>query len=166
MLYRLGWKGLVIDANAQMRPLYRFFRARDTFVHTGVGRHTGINTYYKFSDGAYNTFSDKEAQIYKDASYPTFIGTEQVSIRTLADILETQQIKHIDVLSIDVEGLDIDVLMSHDWNTPPKIILIEDNNFDAENPTACGAYKFLHTRGYKLTANTGRTLFFVRQNPK
>lgn len=132
-LYRCGWHGLAIDPNPAMQLLFKLFRSRDTFVCAGVGE--GEGSYQTFADGAYN-------QVTK--------GTG-LTLRRLDDILHEHHITHIDFLSVDVEGRDLEVLRTHHWAIRPRLIAIEA---DLESPAA----EFLKEKGYMLRCITGRTL--------
>lgn len=65
-------------------------------------------------------------------------------------------------LSVDVEGLDLQVLKSNDWSKyKPRVVLIESLDFSLDNLDNSEIYKFLVSRGYHLAAKTMHTLFFV-----
>ena len=162
-LYKKGWSGLVIDPNPQLKRLYRFFRPRDQFVNVGVGEVEGEYEYTEFSDGAFNTFDSQEAEARKKQEYPKFLGTKLLPLKTLATIVKDYGITEIDFMSIDVEGLDIQVLKSHNWKIPPKVIVIEDNTLEIEKFQESAAYQFLHPAGYTLMAAAARTLVFKRK---
>lgn len=77
--------------------------------------------------------------------------------------MEKQQ---VDFLSIDVEGWDLQVLKSIDWDVlKPQIILVEDLNHDLETIFEQGVVrKYLKSKGYKLFAKTVNTLFFQSED--
>ena len=104
----------------------------------GVGEGSG--SYKTFADGAYNQFTKGEGQ----------------PLRRLDDILHEHQVQHIDFLSIDVEGLDLEVLRTHDWSLRAKLIAVEA---DQGSPAAA----FLVEKGYIQRAITGRTLIFTEK---
>jgi FkbM family methyltransferase len=160
--YKRGWHGVVIDPNESMQPLYKALRPRDTFVHAGVARTKGTQTYFAFSDGAYNTFDPKEAAERKAAAYPHFKEELQVALRPLADILHEQGITHVDFLTIDIEGMDIEALESYDWSMSPKVIAIESHGFNPDRPTDEPVYAFLKAKGYRLEGMAAYTLVFGR----
>lgn len=144
-LYRAGWRGLAIDPNPRMPLLFRIFRPRDTFVCAGIGE--GAATYHMYKDGAYNGFVP--------TSRSTLVREYPVTLRSLAQILEEQGVREIDFLDIDVEGLDLEVLRSHDWSILPRVISVEA---EAEGPVQ----KFLEEKGYAVVASTGLNLIFKR----
>lgn len=153
-LYRKGWSGIVIDPNPQFRNAYRIFRQRDTFENCAIGER-GSRTYFRFSDGAYNTLEESVAAELQAKQYPSFIGTSGVASLPLRDIIRKHKIVHIDYMNVDVEGMDLYVLQSHDWSVPPTVISVEDSN-DAIGP-------FLAERGYVLSASIGKSLVFQIQ---
>ncbi len=158
--YRRGWKGVVIDPNSAMRSLYKVFRPRDAFVHAGVAKVSETRPYYLFSDGAYNTFSKEDADALAKKEYPRLQETRNVACKPLSEILREQGITHIDFLTIDVEGLDREVLESHDWSIRPTVIAVEDNQFTVAAPEKSRVYEYLVQKGYHLAAFAPRTLIF------
>lgn len=159
--YCRGWRGIAVDPNIAMRPLYRFLRPRDRFVHAGVGEKADMQTYYAFSDGAYNTFDAREAEIRKSIPHLRFIGTQSVPMRPLRDIISESGITRIDFLNVDVEGLDLQVLASHDWTMRPRIVAVECTTFDPDRPDASPTYRFLREKGYVLKGFAAYTLLFA-----
>lgn len=157
-LYRAGWSGTAVDPNHAMQRLFRIFRMRDTFVHAAVGAE-GQHTYYRFSDGAYNTFDATEAEARKKNPRLTFLGEEKISLRPLSSIINGRS---IDFLNVDAEGKDVEILRSHDWQTFPKVIAVEDHAFDVHVPRQSEVYAYLVDKGYKLTGLCGPTLVFSR----
>jgi|SRR3989344_2775804 len=156
-LYTKGWRGVAIDPNHAMRPLFRVLRPHDTFVCAAIGEG-GSGQYYRFNDGAYNTFDEAEAIKRKGLRWLKFLGASPVAFKPLAEILTEQKITHIDFLNIDVEGRDLQVLESHNWSIQPTVIAIEDDSFNPSQPTASPVYNFLSGKGYILAGFCGLTL--------
>lgn len=157
--YRRGWRGINIEPTPSLFKAFPRLRRRDINLNVGIGNGEKL-TFYVFNEGALNTF-DPEIARSRDGSYDgkyRIVGHIEVQTRTLADILD----KHlpagtpIDLLTIDVEGMDFDVLKSNDWTRYlPQFILVEcesslDDLADDE------IYQFLHGMGYSIA---GRTLY-------
>jgi peptidoglycan/xylan/chitin deacetylase (PgdA/CDA1 family) len=150
----------VIDPNPSLKRRFKSFRPRDRFVLAGVGE-ASEKTYFEFNDASYNTFSKEEAD-----KYLAKIGDKNIRliskslrpIKTLAEIL--QGVDSIDYLNIDVQGMDLEVLQSYDWNCYPKVISIEDENFTLENPGQI--YSYLCGKGYALMGVSQLTLIFKK----
>lgn len=141
-LYRKGWSGIVVDPNIGVKKLFSVFRPRDRFVCAAVGIG-GEKDYFVFSDGAYNTLDSELADAYKSRTH--FIGTHKISLRPLSDICAGMD--RIDLLNVDVEGLDLEVLETHDWVIKPRVIIVEAR---PDSPVA----KFLAEKGYVLVGFT------------
>ncbi len=159
-LYRSGWHGLVIDPNITLRPLYSLFRHRDIFVPCGIGKKEMQTTYYKFEDGAYNTLDFDTAKALQTSPQTSKYATHDVQIKPLNVVLRENNITHIDLLNIDTEGFDYIVLISHNWSIRPKVIIIEDHDFNPDKPYKSIIYTFLNNKQYKLTGLSGETLIF------
>jgi len=161
-LYRHGWRGFVIDPNEAFRPLYRIFRYRDTFIHSGVAEASSSLVYFQFEDGAYNTFDAKVAEEYQRDGRSILLGKSIVQVEPLSAICSAYRVTEIDFLNIDVEGFDIAVLQSHDWSIRPRVISVEDAKFNPDDPNASRIYVFLHEKKYRLVGLTKLNLIFER----
>ena len=161
--YRRGWSGIAIDPNVTMRPLWSLFRPRDQFVHAGVATNSGTKTFFMFNDGAYNTFDEHEAANRKKDKNLCFVGERQIAVVPLSAILAQYGISKIDFISVDVEGMDLAVLQSHDWSVPPRVIAVESVTFNPDAPYETAVYRYLRERGYRLGGMTAYTLLFVHE---
>jgi len=92
------------------------------------------------------------------------IESKELQTETLSSILNKNlpQGKEIDFLSIDVEGLDLQVLRSNNWDLyKPKFILVEDLlqdfNLIMKNSEV---KKYLEEKNYILFAKTVNTVFY------
>ena len=161
--YRRGWRGINVDALPGTERLFTRMRPRDITIECGIGTKTGLLTYYSFNEPALNTFSESEAERKNHSPY-CIVETIQIQIKTLQKILDEHLPPDtgIDFLTIDVEGLDHEVVMSNDWSKyRPKVILVEmlasDLSKMNDHPTA----QLLGGNGYHLIAKTHNTYFFV-----
>jgi FkbM family methyltransferase len=164
-LYRRGWRGINVDPLPGSARLFRRQRPRDISLECGVASHAGVLTYHAFNDPALNTFSPEEAARKNAAPY-RLLGTSQVPVHTLAEILDRYlpPSQLIDFLSIDAEGLDHDIVASNDWEKyRPRWVLVEllQTNFAGVDvhPTA----QLLQQAGYAPCAKTLNTVFFQDQ---
>jgi FkbM family methyltransferase len=111
-LYKKGWSGTAVEPNPHMALLWKLFRPRDTFLNCAVGK-PGSTTYYMYADGAYNGFERLDNR--------PVVAQKTLKILPLSDFL-----KHdVDFLNIDCEGMDYEILQTHDWVIKPKMIAIE-----------------------------------------
>ena len=157
--YKRGWRGINIEPTPSLFKAFPKRRRRDINLNVGIGNGEKL-TFYVFNEGALNTF-DPEIARSRDGSYDgkyRIIDRIEVQTRTLADILD----KHlpagtpIDLLTIDVEGMDFAVLKSNDWTRYlPQFILVECES-ELDDLSDDEIYQFLHAKGYSIA---GRTLY-------
>jgi len=107
--------------------IFRAKRPEDINIESGVAAQNGMMKYYIFNDGALNTF-DSERALELDA-IPKFRidRVVDIQVRTLSDIFEKHlpEGREIDFLTIDVEGLDSEVIQSNNWSRfRPKIVIL------------------------------------------
>ncbi len=148
LLYKRGWHGVNIDPNPHTIVLFNKARSGDTNICSGVGR-AGMLTYYRFSDPAVNTFKKSEAEKWRAKSFLKFLGTTDIEIRPLSELVHGP----VDLLTIDAEGMDLEVLQSYDWKYYPDVIVIEGDD----------SKHFLVEKGYRLHTVCGASSIFVRR---
>ncbi|QRR03402.1 FkbM family methyltransferase [Dyadobacter sandarakinus] len=163
LFYKMGWSGINIDAKPGTKELFDFFRPRDINLETGIAQQNGSMTYYMFDEPALNGFS-KELSFGRDkqTSYK-ITGSTDIPVQRLDGILETHLRAEtpIDFLTVDVEGLDLEVLSSNNWlKFRPKMVVAEDVNLDVEKLSDSGIYNFLRSKDYVMVGKTLTSLIF------
>lgn len=126
--YLAGWRGINIDAMpGSMEPFHQF-RPRDINLEIGVSESDETLTYYAFNEPALNGFSKDVADRVTINEQYKLLFTRPIPTRPLADILDEYLPANqtIDFLTVDVEGLDLAVLRSNNWQKyRPVVILTE-----------------------------------------
>jgi hypothetical protein len=75
--------------------------------------------------------------------------------------------QEIDFISIDVEGLDLQVLKSNNWKQfRPKFVLVEILGCSIKDIANSKEYKYLSEFEYEIFAKTVNTVFFRRVDIK
>lgn len=162
LLYTRGWRGVNIDASPGKMGKFKELRPRDINLEIAVSQNPGEISLSVFKKTAMNSASPELVAEYVKGGYTV---TETVSVRALplGDILRNYIPDSVEIgyLNIDVEGLDIDVLISYDWKRAgPRVISIEDLTFKSSIPEDSNIYAFLSKKGYALRAYTSTTLIF------
>ncbi len=164
LLYKSGWKGLNFEPNVSSGRAFKLFRRRDKTVHIGIGNEECEKDFYVFDEPAINSF-DKAVSEDRDKESPyKLIKVIKIPIMRLETALDKYLPKNqkIDLMSIDVEGLDLEVMKSNNWEKyKPNMLLVEDLDFDFENLQSSEVWNFLKKQDYKIYAKTHRTLVFV-----
>lgn len=123
--------------------------------------------YYSFNEPALNGFTPILETKYQHHPLYHLIEKIPVSVRSLKSLLDEYlpANTNIDFLSIDVEGLDLEVLLSNDWTKyVPHIILVECWKSTIENILKNPIYLFLAQKDYEIIAKTINTLIFKRKS--
>lgn len=161
--YKRGWSGVCIDPLPGTKKVFNKSRPRDTVLELGISENAGEMLYFMFNEPALNTFDEAIARDRDGKKGYKIINTIKISTKPLSSILS--EIPHpesgIDLMSVDVEGLDLQVLKSNDWNLfKPQIVIAEalDTNIGAISDDLI--YQFLISKGYILYAKTGCSIIF------
>jgi FkbM family methyltransferase len=163
LFYRKGWRGVNIDAMPGSMRLFNRLRRRDINIEAAVSDAQNSLTYYMFNEPALNGFSSRMSEERNGLKGYSIIGTKKITTRRLDSILAsiTPSIPLIDFLSIDVEGLDMNVLQSNDWNRfVPSVICIEVLGKSMRDICDSPTTSFLAQRGYEPFAKTINTVIF------
>ncbi len=163
-LYLKGWNGINIEPRKEVKNLFLKIRPRDISLDIGISNDPSSFSYYMFEKPEFNTFSIERAEFVK-SKFQLEFDIKDIQTKKLVDVLDEHQAKFskIDILNIDVEGYEMEVLLSNDWSKyKPSIILVEDNSKDilSENFFEKPIPKFLKQHGYALFAKTINTMFF------
>lgn len=148
-----GWTGINIEPNPEGFKAFQAIRTKDTNLNMGVSSKTGKLHYYMVDSlPEMNTFSLEFLQSNGLESYIS--RTLEVQTYPLSTILDQHLPggKSIDILSVDVEGFDLEVLQSNNWQKyRPTAIVAETGLKDLEhNQTRL----FLESLGYTMVGLT------------
>ncbi len=164
-LYKKGWSGINIDPNPFSIDLFNKYRKRDININCGIDKKVTLKPYYIFNHQSCNTFSSKQKDVMLKKSFIKLIDTKQVKCTTLQEVLEgSTKRKLVDFLNIDVEGQNLEVLESLDWNVyVPKVVSVEDDDFEfsKDGGTSSKIYNFLTRKSYILHAKVGLSYIYL-----
>jgi FkbM family methyltransferase len=124
--YNKGWSGINCEPNYELFKKITRYRKRDINLNAGVGSGKGELTFYEMSANTLSTFNKASADYYVKEGY-RIIRTIKVPIITLGEIFDKLG-NPVDFLSLDVEGYEMEVLESNDWQkNRPTLMLVETN---------------------------------------
>jgi FkbM family methyltransferase len=161
--YLHGWRGINIDAMPGSMALFNAVRPQDINVEAAIAKERKELTYYMFDEPALNTFDEGLARDRDRTSY-NIIGNKVIFTKTLAEVLDEHLPPNqgIDFLSVDVEGFDLEVLESNDWERyRPACILAECTSQSLEENEKNEVRSYLKEQNYRLFAKTANTFIFT-----
>jgi FkbM family methyltransferase len=162
LFYRRGWRGINIDSMPGYSRSFHRMRPRDLTIECGVGYRNDSMKYFLFNEPALNTFNKGEA-LQKISSAYHIINTCELPVKPLADILSAYLDlgQRIDFLSVDVEGMDFEVLSSNDWQTfRPRYVLVEILRTGLPELSESETTRFLCAQHYRPICKVYDTVFF------
>jgi len=163
--YKKGWRGINIDAMPGSMELFKKLRDRDVNIERAVSDKIETLTYYIFNEPALNSFSrELSLQRHGIDGYRIMseIKKKTCMLHEILDIYLPDD-QNIDFLNIDVEGFDLNVLRSNNWQKyKPNIILVEGQHFTCEEALKGATYGYVKSKGYELISKTLDTLIFKK----
>jgi hypothetical protein len=166
--YKKGWKGLNIDADEKAIQLFKLFRRKDINVQALVAKQSKTLSYYVFTDRAFNTCDFQLAKAIIKKKRAQLIEKKELRSQKLQNILDKylQPGQKIDFLSIDVEGMDDELLQAFDFvNFAPSYLLIEDLDFinNKSNQNSKKIARFLKKQGYVFVSQIFNTAIWQKK---
>ena len=157
-LYKVGWSGVLIDPLTKPKLLATILRPRDRFEKVAIGANER-QFFYEFYPYQFSTFSQTEAEKLISTSRAILVRKKNLRFRKLSDIFESLPKNAFVFLSVDAEGLDLEVIKTLDLNIQrPRVICIEDH----ENETPMSSIKtYLEKNEYIHYANAGISSVYI-----
>ncbi|MGN6113742.1 MAG: FkbM family methyltransferase [Luteimonas sp.] len=163
LFYLAGWSGICIDPLPGCAAKFRRWRPRDIFIDAAVSDAPGVRNYHMFDEAAVNTLDDENAARQAGRSRYSAKGVMQVRTDTL-DALTRGLVSpetRVDFMSIDVEGLDLQVLRSNDWKRiRPRVVVAECLGTGIGELAGNPVNGFLTDLGYRASIVTGNSYLF------
>lgn len=162
-LYCRGWRGLNIDANPGSMTLFQQVRPKDINIEAAVSSVPQELTYYIFNEPALNTFK-RDLALERLGGIYSIVKEVNIITAPLWQLLDQHVPANtrIDLMTVDVEGLDFDVLQSNDWNRySPEFILVEClGTSTIEETSSDPVAQLLFRQHYTMVAKTMSTVLF------
>jgi FkbM family methyltransferase len=161
----LGWTGLAIDPIAKFESSWKSQRKNSKFLKCAVGNsnkkvkfvlfHTKEEDWEDMLSGVIGKVREEDLRMSHEIL--------TVQMRKLKDILDEFEIKKIDLMSIDVEGSEMQVLKGADFiKYRPSVVLIENTR----NIYGCRHIRsFMKKNKYKFYARISATDDLYVSNP-
>jgi FkbM family methyltransferase len=162
LLYLKGWNGIAIDANPALIAQYQAVRRRDIAIVKAISNKEECVDFFIPKDSPLTSgIGRKSSGHWKRAENNSSIL--RCNAQRLDSVLEECNApKNIDLLSIDVEGHELKVLDSLDFDVyKPKIIVVEMHGFELDNPSTSDVYMKLIQHNYKLIGYFAVNGFFA-----
>lgn len=161
LFYKMGWRGINIDATPGSMKEFNKMRRRDINLEVGISNIEQETKFYAFQESALNTFDVVQAEKWSKKS--SLIGVHLISTLRLETILDNylEPSQKIDFLTVDAEGLDELILRSNNWKKyKPSIVLVESLKMDIRKLLKSDINFYMEELGYKLFSKTCNTSIY------
>ena len=173
LLYKKGWCGLNIDLDKDNIDLFNIARPNDCNVNIAISNKIDdVDLYFYHNRSPINTI-DKKTSDFQNAQVSE---VKKIKTNTLDNIINNSKFsnKKINLLSVDVEGHELEVLQGFDFTSyKPDVIVVEFldlttkklevKNLNIENLFKTELYKFLISKNYVLANYIYSDLIFINK---
>lgn len=168
LLYTKGNRGVCVEADVTLISSIKQLRPNDTVINAGVAVSDAAEAdFYIFDIKGLNTFDKVEAEKRQASGAFKVVDVVSVPLVSINSIIESNFKTYPDFLSIDIEGLDLDVLKSLDFERfPIPVICVETCTFSENHvrPKDHSILEFIRSKGYEVYADTYINTIFVNKN--
>jgi len=167
LFYFHGSRGVCVEADRTLIPAIKKLRSEDKVLNVGVSiSELQEGDFYIFNSKVLNTFDKEEAQKRVASGKYRITEVYKVPLLNINCIIKDNFIKFPDLLSIDIEGLDLDVLKTLDYEQfPIPVICVETCKYSETHirPKDHFIAEFLSTMGYEIYADTYINTIFINK---
>ncbi len=169
LFYLKGNSGVCIEPDPYLHKKILSKRTKDVVLNAGIGfgnEREGILYTFPHPYTGWNTFSKEEALKRHDESGIGFSESNKIPFLEVNEVLQKYYDPCPDFISVDVEGLDLEILKTIDFNRfQPYIFCVETISFSVDNKgyKNSGIIDFLLSKGYIVYADTYVNTIFIRK---
>jgi FkbM family methyltransferase len=168
LMYSRGGHGVLVEPNPAMTSRLERVRPRDRTLNVGIGlrRERYTADYYIIggpSKGLLNTFSKEDAELAQQKSGGTqFIERViPMPLENINTIMEQQLGGAPNFLSIDTEGMDLDILKTMDFERyRPDVVCVETLQLTTDH-VEMDIVRFMESKRYSVRGATFVNTIFV-----
>jgi FkbM family methyltransferase len=161
--YRRGFKGILVEPDPQQFEIIKAARSRDTCLNVGIGiGDAAAADFYVMDDCTLSTFSKAEVDSYARSGMKV-AKVIRVPLVTVEEVIKLHATSTPNFVSIDTEGLDLEILESIDFTRfRPQVLCVE--TMDHEHQMKTNAFSDLLSRcDYIVHSDTYLNTVFVEK---
>ena len=166
LFYKRGWNGVCVDPIQLNTRLFKLLRRRDIVYNTLVGTMKNEIDFWEFEPYGLSTADPAIAESVLKIKDVRLIKLSKIEVTPLSEMVPKIDSQFPTILSIDVEGMDLEVLKSNNWNNfRPHIICIEEwPNLKLGENALSAVTIYLGELNYKKISYTGLSSIYVNKD--
>jgi FkbM family methyltransferase len=165
LFYTQGARGVCVEPDPTLYAHLKRVRPHDMCLNVGVGASSvGHANFYIMTSKALNTFSWQEAERYQRYGNQKIEQVIQVPVLSVNEIINQYCKAAPQFISVDVEGLDLEIVKSLNFDTfRPAVLCVETLTYteDRTERKLTEIADVVCDRGYFLYADTYINSIFV-----
>jgi len=158
-----GWSGLCVEAHPDYTPSLRRNRSAAVVHAAATSKDSESIDFYAYPRGSLSTIHNEEIQYLQNRFHATS-SWEKVGVpgRTINSMLQEANINPpIDVVSVDVEGAELDVMRGFDLNKyTPRVMVLEHMTAEKRQSVV----QYLKGFGYIPAASISNNTFYCKKD--
>jgi len=165
LFYKKNMHGVCIEPDPDSFVKIRNARPRDICLNIGIGvDKQALADFYILTSRSLNTFSKETAEAYVNEGTQKIERVIRVPLFTVKDIIKTHLKTSPTFISLDTEGLDLQIIQSFDFDQyRPEIFCIETLSYSSTNQELKNTeiIRLMEKAGYLNYADTYINTIFV-----
>jgi FkbM family methyltransferase len=148
-----GWQGILVEPLPHLAARLQAERPGSRVVQAACGPpgHPSKVTFHEAETSAHSGLRPNMVEVSK-----RYVATHEVPMLTLDEILASAGNPKVDFVSIDVEGMELEVLRGFDLQRHrPQLLLVEDHLYHWKT------HFHLRRSGYRLVKRTGVNNWYI-----
>jgi FkbM family methyltransferase len=168
LFYRRRSKGILIEPDPAFNKVLQKARPNDKIIQAAISdKETGEADFYIFNEPSLNTLSKEEADLRQQSGKYHIKETQKIQLLTIEKIIaDHMNDTSPHLISLDVEGVDYDVLNAFDFVKYPVPVWVIETCEYSENhikPKISSIIELMKTKSYFIYADTYINTIFVNK---
>jgi FkbM family methyltransferase len=165
LFYEKGSQGICIEPDPILFKELKKQRENDICLNIGIGLHDEEEVdFYIMSTPTLNTFSKIHAENYVSQGNQKIVDVKKITLYNINTIIKMYCETTPNLISLDIEGLDFEVLQSFDFlQYRPEVFCIETLTYTEDNneKKLINIIDYMISQGYKVYSDTYINTIFV-----
>ena len=163
-LYKKGWKGILIDPLTRNIFSSRVIRRKDKIIQGLVGATNKSYPFFEMYPYEYSTTNNEIVNDLINKGRAKLVKKVQLHTYSVSDLRLSIDLDQPSLLSVDCEGLDLEVLKTIDLKTIKfRVICAEDFDFNPVSKSSA-INQYLNENGYEIVDRAGPSSIYVKSS--
>jgi len=163
-LYKQGWTGILIDPISRNIRASKILRRKDRIIQGLVGTANKSYLFFETYPYEYSTTDQEAFNLLIDGRKAKLVRKMYLNTISISQLKLNITLDQPSLLSVDCEGLDLEVLKTIDLNTIKfRVICVEDFDFNPISKTSA-INQYLNENGYEIVDRAGPSSIYVKSS--